>query len=151
MATRILGSSVRDLIVHPDDRGHLFEILRKDDEEFIRFGQVYVTTAHPGIVKAWHRHQKQTDFFCLIQGTGRFALYDPRVDSPTHRQVDEILCDGGHPKLIVIPKLVYHGFKNIGTTEVVCINCPTESYDATDPDEERVDPYDNDFPYDWRK
>ena len=149
--TPISGSSVRELIVHPDQRGRLFEILRQDDPEFMRFGQVYVTTAFPGIVKAWHRHKKQTDFFCLIQGRARFALYDPRPESPTRGQLDEIVCDSETPKLIIIPNLVYHGFKNIGTIDVVCINCPTEVYNAVDPDEERVDPFDNDIPYDWRR
>ncbi|HWO56232.1 MAG TPA: dTDP-4-dehydrorhamnose 3,5-epimerase family protein [bacterium] len=149
--SRIHGSAVRPLAVHPDDRGRLFEILRHDDREFIRFGQVYVTTAFPGVVKAWHFHRKQTDFFCIIQGKARFALYDPRPDSPTRGQVDEVLCDGDRPQLIVIPNLVYHGFKNIGDIDVICINCPTESYDAADPDEERLDPYANDIPYDWRR
>ena len=149
--SRIRGSSVRELSVYPDDRGRLFEILRNDDPAFIRFGQVYVTTAFPGIVKAWHRHQKQTDHFCLIQGRARFALYDPRPDSPTCGQVDEIECDGEHPRLIVIPNLVYHGFKNIGDIDVICMNCPTEVYDPSAPDEERVDPYNNEIPFDWRR
>jgi dTDP-4-dehydrorhamnose 3,5-epimerase len=137
--------------VNPDDRGRLFEILRNDERHFMKFGQVYVTTAFPGVVKAWHRHQKQTDFFCLIHGRARFALYDPRPDSPTRGQVDEITCEGEQPRLIVIPNLVYHGFKNIGTVDVMCINCPTETYNATNPDEERLDPYENNIPYDWRR
>lgn len=149
--TRIHGSSVRNLSVHPDDRGRLFEILRNDDPAFIRFGQVYVTTAFPGIVKAWHRHQKQTDFFCLIQGRARFGLYDPRPESPTRGHVDEMICDGESPQLIIIPNLVFHGFKNIGDVDVICMNCPTEAYDAGSPDEERLDPYDNDIPFDWRR
>ncbi|MEW5701511.1 MAG: dTDP-4-dehydrorhamnose 3,5-epimerase family protein [Candidatus Zixiibacteriota bacterium] len=145
----IHGSAVRPLVVHPDERGRLFEVLRCDDAEFQRFGQVYVTTAHPGIVKGWHRHTRQTDLFCLIAGRARFVLYDPRGDSPTRGQIDVIECDGERPQLIVIPPLVYHGFKNIGDVEVVCLNCPTEPYNAADPDEERVDPFDNDIPYDW--
>lgn len=146
----IEGATIRELTVHPDERGRLFEVLRRDDQEFIRFGQVYVTTALPGIVKAWHCHRHQTDFFCLIQGHARFALYDSRTESPTHRQILEVFCDARRPKLIVIPALVHHGFKNIGDTEVVCLNCPTEPYNHAAPDEIRLDPYDNDIPYDWR-
>ncbi|HUU46365.1 MAG TPA: dTDP-4-dehydrorhamnose 3,5-epimerase family protein, partial [Acidobacteriota bacterium] len=116
---------------------------------FIHFGQAYVTTAHPGIVKGWHRHRLQTDFFCLIQGQARFVLYDPREDSPTRGQIDVIECDGERPQLIVIPALVYHGFKNTGTTDVICLNCPTEPYNRATPDEEQLDPFDNDIPYDW--
>ena len=114
-----------------------------------RSGQVYITTAHPGIVKAWHGHRIQTDFFCLIRGLARFALYDTRADSPTFGQVEEIECDGAHPRLIIIPPGVYHGFKNIGEEEVICLNCPTEPYNHKQPDEIRVDPDDNDIPYDW--
>ena len=147
----ILGSLVKPLRVFPDERGRLFEILRNDDPHFTSFGQVYVTTAHPGIVKAWHCHERQTDYFCLIQGKARFALYDPRPDSPTKGQIDEIVCDGAHPQLIVIPNRVYHGFKNTGTVDVVCLNCPTEVYRADQPDELRIDAYDNDIPYDWRR
>ena len=141
---------MRPLVVHPDERGRLFEVLRCDDPEFVRFGQVYITTAHPGVVKGWHRHRRQTDHFCLIAGRARFALYDPRPDSPTRGQVDVIDCDGRRPQLIVIPALVYHGFKNLGSEDCICLNCPTEPYNAAQPDEERIDPFDNDIPYDWR-
>jgi dTDP-4-dehydrorhamnose 3,5-epimerase len=147
---RIVGSSVRALTVHPDERGHLFEILRADDPEFQKFGQVYITTAHPGIIKGWHCHQIQTDHFCLIKGRAIFALYDPRPDSATQGQVDVIACDDEHPQLIVIPPRVYHGFKNTGTIDVICMNCPTEPYNAANPDEERIDPFDSAIPFDWK-
>ncbi len=49
----IEGAAVKNLRVICDERGWLMEILRSDDEIFSRFGQVYVTTAYPGVVKAW--------------------------------------------------------------------------------------------------
>ena len=39
-----------------DERGRLMEMLRCDDPIFKGFGQVYLTTAYPGVVKAWHYH-----------------------------------------------------------------------------------------------
>jgi dTDP-4-dehydrorhamnose 3,5-epimerase len=143
------GSHVLPLTVHPDERGHLFEILRSDDPRFMQFGQVYVTTAHPGVVKAWHCHRLQTDFFCLIHGRARFALYDAREDSPTKGEINEYMCDGEAPQRIIIPAGVYHGFKNEGVHDAICVNCPTETYNCDDPDELRIDPFDNDIPYDW--
>ena len=59
---------VKALKVIPDERGHLMEILRCDDEMFQKFGQVYLTTGYPGVVKAWHYHKAQTDHFCVIKG-----------------------------------------------------------------------------------
>ncbi|RME02127.1 MAG: dTDP-4-dehydrorhamnose 3,5-epimerase, partial [Deltaproteobacteria bacterium] len=50
-----------------------------------------------------------------------------------------------------IPPLVYHGFKCIGETEGIVINCATEVYRPEDPDEFRIDPHDNDIPYTWTR
>jgi dTDP-4-dehydrorhamnose 3,5-epimerase len=49
----------------------------------------------------------------------------------------------------VIPPLVLHGMKGIGTTPGFLINIPTEPYNYKEPDEFRVHPHDNDIPYDW--
>ncbi len=62
------GVKVKALKVIPDERGRLMEMLRADDEIFLRFGQVYMTTAYPGAVKAWHYHKKQFDHFVVVPG-----------------------------------------------------------------------------------
>jgi dTDP-4-dehydrorhamnose 3,5-epimerase len=147
----IEGVKVKKLRVIPDERGRLMEILRSDDELFERFGQVYITTALPGIVKAWHYHRKQTDHFVCVIGKARVALYDSREDSPTFGEINEFIMEFANPFLLKIPSLVYHGFKCISEKEAAMINIPTELYDYHNPDEFRLDPYDNDIPYDWRK
>ncbi|MBU1147910.1 MAG: dTDP-4-dehydrorhamnose 3,5-epimerase, partial [Candidatus Omnitrophica bacterium] len=57
---------VKKLKLIPDERGRLMEILRSDEEMFQKFGQVYMTTAYPGVIKAWHYHKKQDDYFTCI-------------------------------------------------------------------------------------
>ena len=105
------GVKVRRLRFIPDERGFLMEMLRSDWEEYERFGQVYVTAAYPGVVKAWHYHKKQTDHFVCIHGMAKVALYDGREDSPTYREVVEFFVGRLNPCLIKIPPLVMHGFK----------------------------------------
>ena len=78
----IEGVMVKRLRVLPDERGRLMEILREDDEIYMRFGQVYLTTGYPGVVKAWHYHKGQFDHFCVVKGMMKVVLYDPREDSP---------------------------------------------------------------------
>jgi len=143
------GVRSKSLLCHPDERGRLWEILRSDDEIFQRFGQVYVTTAYPGIVKAWHAHKKQTDFFTVISGMAKFVLYDMREDSPTRGELQEFFLGRDRLMLVTIPPGVYHGFKCLGDQEVIALNCPTEPYSADDPDELRL-PHDTDkIPYHW--
>lgn len=145
----IKGVKVKKLKVIPDERGRLMEILRSDDEFFEKFGQVYITTARPGVIKAWHYHRKQTDHFVCLIGKARVALYDSREDSPTFKEVNEFVMEPANPFLLKIPPLVYHGFKCISERETAIINIPTELYCYHNPDEFRVDPYKNDIPYDW--
>jgi len=144
------GVKLKDLKLIPDERGRLMEILRADDEWFEKFGQVYMTTAYPGVVKAWHYHKLQTDNMAVIKGMMKVVLYDAREDSPTYEEVNEFFLGEHNFKLIQIPKMVYHGFKCIGAEEAIVINIPTETYDYKNPDEYRVDPYKNDIPYNWR-
>lgn len=143
------GVRVKRLKVIPDERGRLMEILRSDDEAFEKFGQMYLTTAYPGVTKAWHYHKVQTDNFCVVSGMMKVALYDGREGSPTRGEVNEF-CIGEHnPCLVAIPAGVFHGFKCIGEREALVVNTPTEVYNYAEPDEFRVDPHDNDIPYDW--
>jgi len=141
---------LKELRVIPDERGRLMEILRADDEFFEKFGQVYMTTAYPGVVKAWHYHKLQTDNMAVIKGMMKIVVYDARKDSPTYGEVNEFFLGDHNFKLIQIPKMVYHGFKCIGEEEAIVINIPTEIYNYKDPDEYRLNPYKNDIPYDWK-
>lgn len=143
------GVAVKKLRVIPDERGRLMEILRADDQLFSRFGQVYMTTAYPGVVKGWHYHKKQTDHFAVVKGMAKLVLYDNRDNSPTKSDINEFFVGEHNPVLVKIPPLVLHGFKCVSEQEAICINVPTEVYNYDEPDEFRIDPHKNDIPYSW--
>ena len=145
------GVQVKSLKVIPDERGRLMEILRMDDPIFERFGQVYVTTAKPGVVKAWHYHKLQADHWVCLAGKSRVALYDARPGSPTAGLVNEFLMTPEDPFLIKIPVMVYHGFKGMDPSgDSMIMNIPTIPYNYATPDEYRADPYDPKIPFDWK-
>lgn len=147
----IAGVKVKELRVIPDERGRLMEMLRSDDEVFIKFGQMYATTAYPGVVKGWHYHKIQTDNFVVVKGMMKVVLYDSREDSPTKGEVNEFFMGDHNQILVQIPPYVFHGFKCVSDTEAMVINCPTEVYNYQEPDEFRVHPHENDIPYDWNR
>lgn len=145
------GVQVKPLKVIPDDRGRLMEILRSDEPIFERFGQVYITTANWGVVKAWHYHKIQADHWVCLVGKARVGLYDARPDSPTHGMVNEFFMTPEEPFLLKIPVLVYHGFKGMDPHQgTMIMNIPTFPYNYQTPDEYRVDPFDPKIPFDWR-
>jgi len=147
----IEGVKVKKLKVIPDERGRLMEMLRADDELFIKFGQVYLTTAYTGVVKGWHYHKKQIDNMVVVKGMMKIVLYDEREGSSTKGEVNEFFMGIHNPLLLQIPPLVLHGFKCISEEEAIVINCPTETYNYEDPDEFRIDPHKNGIPYEWGK
>ncbi len=147
----IEGVRIKKLKVIPDERGRLMEILRSDDDLFLQFGQIYVTTTYPGVVKAWHFHKEQTDNVACIQGMIKLALFDSREDSSTSKQVNQFYIGVHNPLLVQIPKRVYHGWMCVSTQEAIVVNIPSEVYDYDQPDEYRLDPHDNDIPYDWKR
>lgn len=149
MNNSIEGVKIKNLRVIPDERGWLMEILRSDDEIFQQFGQVYITTAYPGVVKGWHYHKKQTDNFTCICGMMKVALYDARDDSRTKGTIMEFFIGEKNPLLISVPPGVYHGFKGIGTDTAYFLSVPTLPYNYQEPDEYRLPPDTKEIPYDW--
>jgi len=147
----INGVTVKNLKVIPDERGRVMEILRRDDSFFSGFGQVYLTTAYPGVVKGWHYHKKQTDNMTVVKGMMKIVLYDNRNSSSTKGEINEFFAGEHNPVLIQIPPLVYHGFKCIGPEEALVINVPDKPYHHRQPDEFRVDPHSRKIPYAWER
>jgi len=146
---RIRDVRTKTLRVIPDERGWLMEILRADDGElFTKFGQVYVSATYPGVVKAWHYHQRQVDNFACVAGMVKLVLVDTRLDSPTNGVVNEFFVGTRNPMLVQVPNLVYHGWKGIGSETALVVNVPTEPYNYAAPDEYRLAPHDT-LPYDW--
>lgn len=145
----IEGVEVKKLRLIPDERGFVLEILRSDDNLFMKFGQVYISVAYPGIVKAWHYHKIQTDFFTIIKGMAKVALYDYRKNSKTYKEINEFFIGELNPLLIKIPPLVLHGFKPLGNEPAYLLNIPTELYNYENPDEYRIDYKSKEIPYEW--
>jgi dTDP-4-dehydrorhamnose 3,5-epimerase len=148
---RIGGVKTRSLRLIPDERGYLMEILRVDDPEFFtKFGQVYVSATYPGVVKAWHYHEKQIDNFACVAGMVKLVLVDTRADSPTRNAVNEFFFGSQNPMLVQVPNLVYHGWKCVSTDMALVVNVTNEPYHYSQPDEFRVEPH-NTLPYDWAR
>lgn len=148
---RIDGVKVKALRVVPDERGWLMEILRADDPDlFSRFGQVYVSATYPGVVKAWHYHERQDDHFACVAGMVKLVLVDTRDASPTRGAVNEFFLGALNPVIVRVPRLVYHGWKCISVEPSLVVNVPTEPYRHDEPDEYRLEPHGT-LPYDWSR
>jgi dTDP-4-dehydrorhamnose 3,5-epimerase len=131
----------------PDERGTIFHMLRADDPHFVAFGEIYFTSVYDGVVKGWHRHREMTLNYACIHGRVKLVLYDDREESPTRRALMELFLGPDHHALVVIPPGIWTGLKGMSSPFALVANCATHPHDPALTT--RLDPFDNDIPYDW--
>lgn len=130
-----------------DDRGAIFHMLRNDDPEFQKFGEIYFSKIHPGVIKAWHHHSRMTLNYLVVSGSIQLGLWDGRKNSPTYQKAQTIYLDEQNSQLAVVPFGVWNGFKGLGPTSSVVANCATEAHDPTEITRRPHD--DKEISYDW--
>lgn len=93
LGAKIFGVEVKSLKTHGDERGFFREIIRSTDNCFqhsISSQAVFAQWSHSkmgkDVVKAWHYHHVQTDWWYVPIGQVLTVLYDNRPESPTFRQ-----------------------------------------------------------------
>jgi dTDP-4-dehydrorhamnose 3,5-epimerase len=146
----IEGVIAKDLITYPDERGFFREIIRTTDDFFHEgFGQWSHSLMFDGVIKAWHYHEIQTDWWYVVSGVMRVGLCDMRRDSGTHkRTMDFLMGDFQQPRVVKIPPGIAHGCK--------AVQGPVHLFYVTshvyNPDDEIRLPYnDPEIDFDWLK
>jgi len=143
----IEGVVITPLRQIPDERGKIMHMMRCDDPQFERFGEIYFSGVYPGAIKAWHVHREMTLHYAVVIGMIKFVLYDARPGSPTHGELQEIFMGEQNYCRVRVPPGVYNGFKGMGTEMALVANCPTLPFDANEI--ERLDPFSTAIPYNW--
>ena len=148
----IAGVHLREVLHVPRDHGIITEIFRPEwDPTGLPVVHVYQSRLFPGAIGAWSCHKKSIDRLFVNQGHLKVVLYDGREESPTHGRINEIHVGDARPALMVLPAGVWHGLQNLGASEALVLNLPTQAYDYADPDHWRP-PYDSpEIPYAWRQ
>lgn len=114
------------MIVHSDDRrtfiGNLFDTTE---------GDVNLVELQPGAVCAWHRHQQQDDQLFCVSGAVKVGITKGTSDPVTW----EVLT-ARHPRVLTIPRGLWHGYQNIGDGCAVLVGFNNQKYNPED--EERM-------------
>ena len=130
-----------------DERGKVMHMLREDSSVFLRFGEIYFSCTHPGVVKAWHLHKEMTLNYAVVYGEIKFVLFDDRAESPTRGEVQEFFISPENYMLVTVPPLIWNGFKCVGNNAAIVANCATLPHSSDEI--ERRPPCDQSIPYEW--
>ena len=103
----------------------------------------------PELIKAFHWHRRQWDYWDIVSGDARIVLVDLRPESPTRGRIQVLIAGERAPKVVAIPPLVAHGYQVLSLRDVVLCYYVTEPYDPDDPDEGRIRYDDPRIGFDW--
>lgn len=148
---RIDGVMIREVLHVPRDHGVITEMYRSEwDPTGLPVVHIYQSRLFPGAIGAWSCHMRSVDRLFVNQGHLKAVLFDGRKDSPTYKKLTEIHIGDARPAFMVIPTGVWHGLQNLGSSDALVLNYPTQAYSYEDPDHWRL-PYDtSEIPYSWR-
>ena len=141
------GVVVAKLKKIPDERGAIYHMLRNDDQNFIKFGEIYFSIAYPGVIKGWHEHTKQIQNYCVIEGMIKLVMFDNRQDSTTYKKIQELFIGDENYCLVTIPTGIIMGYKCIGSKKSILANCSTLPHDPTEMIS--YEPLGEKVPYNW--
>jgi dTDP-4-dehydrorhamnose 3,5-epimerase len=147
----IHGVEIKAFPIWPDDRGYFLEVARLGQELVAQFRpdstQVSAAFNYPGIIKAFHYHKLQTDYWVPAAGLFQVALVDLRVGSRTYGWKNTLYVGTLRPWRILIPPGIAHGYKVLGEQPSVLVYVTNRTYDPQD--EGRVPYNDTAIGYDW--
>lgn len=147
MESAIAGVRIVPLARIPDERGAILHMLRKDDDHFVEFGEIYFSVAYPGVIKGWHEHTLQTQNYVVPVGMIKLVLFDRRPLSKSHGHLQELFVGDLNYCLVTIPPGVVNGYKVVGKETALVANCATHPHEPGEM--EKYDPFSDVVPYSW--
>jgi dTDP-4-dehydrorhamnose 3,5-epimerase len=143
------GVKVKQIVRNCDDRGFFSEIMKEGEESAIEVKQTSYTETLPGVIKAFHYHDRQWDAWFVVKGSAQIVLHDLRDASPTKGATQVVFAGQDKPLLVAIPPGVAHGYRVLGAERVCLFYHTSEAYDPANPDEKRIPFDDPSIGFDW--
>lgn len=126
--------------------GNVFHAIKASDAGYCGFGEAYFSTAQPGKIKPWKRHNRMTLNLVVPIGKIRFILYDERTDSPSKNMFAEVvLGNPGHYARLTVPPGIWMAFQGIAEQTSWLLNVADLPHDLAEADRRLL----NEIPYDW--
>lgn len=127
--------------VYTDDRG--WSLMNQFKDVLAPSGQINYSVTYPNVIKAWHRHARQTDFWLCLHGNLKVGVYDEQTDRAWVSVIGE-----KRPGIMIIPPPLWHGAATVGVQPAGLLYYVTHQYDPAAPDEDRRD-YDSVPGFPW--
>ncbi len=111
--TIIDNVSLTDLKIIEHPKGDIFHALKKSEDSYKGFGEVYFSNINHNEIKGWKKHTKMTLNIVVPVGKIKFVIFDDRKESKTYNQFFEVILSTKNYKRLTIAPNLWVAFKGL--------------------------------------
>jgi len=127
------------------ESGSVMHALKKLDNGFSKFGEIYFSTIRYNSVRAWKLHKKMTSNLIVPSGEILFCFFDDRKDSSTRNEFYYTILSKDLYFRLTVPPGIWFGFKGVGKSQNIACNISDLIHDP----EEIIRKDLNEINFDW--
>ena len=130
-------------ILHP--KGDILHGMKKDDNGYVGFGEVYFSMIKYDEIKGWNRHKEMTLNLVVPMGSVTFIIYDDREKNRSNGTFLKVELSPSTYARLTVPPGLWLAFKGNDANTSLILNIASMAHN---PDEiEKLDL--NKIPYNW--
>jgi dTDP-4-dehydrorhamnose 3,5-epimerase-like enzyme len=124
-----------------DDRGFINQIIQASDGVFPKLERLYIVgNFGKGIIRGFHKHEKEWKCFFVIKGAAKFVLVKEKSKTMDDLETDTFTLSSNNPSLLIVPPGIFNGWMSLEEQTIV-LGVSNFAIDETKKDDFRVDPY----------
>ena len=123
------GMIKTDLKIISTGNGSVMHGIKKQDNGFMGFGEMYNSTVEYGAIKAWKLHRRMTLNLIVPIGKVLFCFFDLRKGSKTFNRSYKIILSQNPYFRLTVPSEIWFGFKGLHEELNMITNVANISHD----------------------
>ena len=131
------------IINTPD--GEVMHAIKRNEDEFKSFGEVYFSNIKKDRIKGWKRHKEMTLNLVVPVGKIRFVLYDDRIAS--NPKFQEVIISKENYCRLTVPPLIWMAFQGLSEGKSMLVNIASIMHHQKEVENKNI----NQIIFDWNK
>ena len=139
------GMKKKKLKIIKSNDGSVMHVLRKNEDEFISFGEAYFSTVNYNSIKAWKLHTRMTLNLVVPKGEVLFYFLDNRKDSRSYNKFEKIILSEENYFRLTVPPNIWFGFKGVSRNISFILNIANMVHDPDEVLRKNIDEIDTNW------
>ena len=135
---------VSDLKIIDVPGGDVLHAMKREEQGYSGFGEVYFSTVEPTVIKAWKRHREMIMNLVVPIGEIRFVIVDDRDKARSSQTYFEITLSRKNYNVLLYPRCLGR-FSRHGNSTSMLLNIASIPHDPNESDQKALE----EIQFDW--